>query len=113
MRNPSRQRLLAWSALMGAAVLLLWPIAPDTPLWELAGVLGGGGSMDVVTTPVSALWSGESFGDGGDRLQLAVGLILFGTALGLGIGAGAFRSPTARMRPEPSPLDSVSVGHQA
>jgi len=74
-----------------AMVLLLWPIAPDTPLWDMPGVFGGGRpgveSADVIT-PIGALISGESVGDGGDRLQLAGGLFLRGLAVGAGLRSG-------------------------
>jgi len=86
MAHPPRSfRWMAWAGLIAAAVLLLWPIAPDTPLWDMPGVFGGGRpgieSVDVVT-PIGALISGASLGDGGDRLQLAGGLLLLGLALG-------------------------------
>jgi hypothetical protein len=85
--SPPPSRWVAWASLIGAIVLLLWPIAPDTPLWDMPGVFGGGRpgveSADVIT-PIGALISGESLGDGGDRLQLAGGLFLLGLAVGVG-----------------------------
>ena len=84
--TPPSSRWIAWVSLIGAVLLLLWPIAPDTPLWDMPGVFGGGRpdveSTDVVT-PIGALISGDSLGDGGDRLQLAGGLILLGLAAGI------------------------------
>ena len=84
-------RWIAWASLIGAVVLLLWPIAPDTPLWDMPGVFGGG-RPDVepaaIVTPIGALISGESVGDGGDRLQLAGGLFLLGLAVGAGLRSG-------------------------
>jgi hypothetical protein len=84
-------RWIAWASLIGAVVLLLWPIAPDTPLWDMPGVFGGGRSgvesADIVT-PIGALISGDPVGDGGDRLQLAGGLFLLGLAVGAGLRSG-------------------------
>jgi hypothetical protein len=89
--SPLPSRSIAWASLIGAVVLLLWPIAPDTPLWDMPGVFGGGRpgveSADIVT-PIGALISGESVGDGGDRLQLAGGLFLLGLAVGVGLRSG-------------------------
>ena len=88
--SPISLRRIVWVCLFGAVVLLVWPIAPDTPLWDMPGVFGGGSSgvefADIVT-PISALVSGESLGDGGDRLQLAVGLLLLGFTLGAGLAS--------------------------
>jgi hypothetical protein len=80
-------------------VLLLWPIAPDTPLWDMPGVFGGGQPgvqpADIVT-PIGALISGESVGDGGDRFQLGAGLFLLGLAVGTGLkSASRRRMPAA------------------
>jgi hypothetical protein len=54
----------------------------------MAGVFGGGRpgveSADIVA-PIGALISGDSVGDGGDRLQLAMGLFLLGLAVGAGL----------------------------
>jgi hypothetical protein len=103
---PLLSRWIAWASLIGAMVLLLWPIAPDTPLWDMPGVFGGGRpgveSADVIT-PISALISGESVGDGGDRLQLAGGLFLLGLAVGAGLRSGHRRRMQA-VRDE-SPLE--------
>jgi hypothetical protein len=83
--SPFSFRWIAWASLIGAVLLLLWPIAPDTPLWDMPGVFGGGDpgvQPGAIVTPIGALISGEPAGDGGDRLQLAAGLFLFGLALG-------------------------------
>lgn len=89
--SPRFLSLTAWASLVGAVVLLLWPIAPDTPLWDMPGVFGGGRpgveSADIVT-PIGALISGDSVGDGGDRLQLAGGLFLLGVAVGAWLRSG-------------------------
>jgi hypothetical protein len=89
--SPFTYRWIAWASVIGAVVLLLWPIAPDTPLWDMPGVFGGGRpgveSANVVT-PIGALISGDSVGDGGDRLQLAGGLFLLGLAVGAGLRSG-------------------------
>jgi hypothetical protein len=57
----------------------------------MPGVFGGGRpgveSTDVIT-PIGALISRESVGDGGDRLQLAGGLFLLGLAVGAGLRSG-------------------------
>ena len=84
--RPSHLRLFTYVSLMLAAVLLVWPIYPPDPLWSLRQGWGFGPSPGGtrVVTPVSALVSGQSLGDGGDRWQLGMGLIL----TGLGIGAG-------------------------
>jgi hypothetical protein len=54
--SPLPSRWFAWAGLVGAVVLLLWPIAPDTPLWDMPGVFGGGRpgveSADIVTPTV-------------------------------------------------------------
>lgn len=102
---PLVLRRMAWAGLLGAAVLLLWPIAPDTPLWEMPGI-GGGGSpgadLGDIVTPIGALISGHSLGDGGDRLQLALGLLLLGFAGGVGL-ASTLRKRTRPKYLEPSP----------
>ena len=89
--SPFTSRWIAWASVIGAVVLLLWPIAPDTPLWDMPGVFRGGRpgveSANVVT-PIGALISGDSVGDGGDRLQLAGGLFLLGLAVGAGLRLG-------------------------
>ncbi len=96
--SPPSSRWIAWVSLIGAVLLLLWPIAPDTPLWDMPGVFGGGRpgveSADVVT-PIGALISGDSLGDGGDRLQLAAGLILLGLAAGVVVTSRHRRGPLA------------------
>ena len=113
MTHSRNARQLAWMSLLGAVILLLWPISPETALWDLPGVFGGGTERGVdVVTPIGALMSGDSIGDGGDRLQLAAGLILLGFGLGSGLATGGLRSPTARIRPEKSDLDTLSSGHQ-
>jgi len=54
----------------------------------MPGVFGGGKpgvQPGDIVTPIGALISGESAGDGGDRLQLAAGLFLLGLAVGAGL----------------------------
>jgi len=84
-------------ALFAAGALLLWPIAPDTPLWDMPGAFGGGvpGSYgEKIVTPIGALFSGAPLGDGGNRLQLAAGLVLLGVAVASFVAVGAWaRAP--------------------
>jgi hypothetical protein len=87
-------RTIAWISVLAGILLLLWPIAPDTPLWEQPGAGNPAILLDEdVVTPIGALIGGDPIGDGGDRLQLGMGLLLLGAGLGALVASGSRRLP--------------------
>lgn len=92
--NAVPVRTIGWICLLAAILLLLWPIAPDTPLWDQPGVGNPAILLDEdVVTPIGALIGRHPLGDGGDRLQLGMGLVLLGVGLGALLAAGPRRVP--------------------
>jgi hypothetical protein len=119
--GEARIRFIAWASLAIGALLLVWPTSPDVALWDLPGMFGGGstettellwsdrapsGGDGRVVTPLTSLLTGEALADRGDRVQLALGLVLIGIAAGAALTLPRTRKP-ARKRP------TIHSGYQA
>ena len=98
-------RLVAWVGGVFGVLLLVWPVSPRVPLWDLPGVFGGGNYLGPVVSPLTALLNGTPLVDWTDRLQLAAGLLLLGLAAGIGF---ALVCTETRHKPKPSD-ESIGV----